>query len=371
MAENKLKTMCICGTRPELIRLSEVIRKLDQFTNHIFVHTNQSYDYELNQIFFDEMKIRKPDYLLNVKADTVGKQIGNILSQCEEVMLKEKPDAVVILGDTNSALSCIIAKRMRIPIFHLEAGNRCFDSRVPEEINRRIVDHVSDVNVCYTEHARRNLLQEGLPTQNIYVLGTPLVEVYERYKADIESSQILEKLKISKDNYIVASIHREENVNDKKNLEIIIESMNAIIAKYKVPIIFTTHPRTRNKIKEYGIESNNRITCCKPFGLYDYIKLQQNAMVNLSDSGSLHEDSAILNLRAIHIRESNERPEAYDNGNVIMSGIDLDNIINSVEMAIVQRIIKFSNPYFGDNFSDKLVRLIMQYKTVLKKEYYA
>jgi UDP-N-acetylglucosamine 2-epimerase (non-hydrolysing) len=337
-----MKILTILGTRPELVRLSEVIRKLDQFTNHIFVHTNQSYDYELNQIFFDEMKIRKPDYLLNVEADTVGKQIGNILSQCEEVMLKEKPDAVVILGDTNSALSCIIAKRMRIPIFHLEAGNRCFDNRVPEEINRRIVDHTSDVNVCYTEHARRNLLQEGLPTQNIYVLGTPLVEVYAKYKDNIESSTILEKLKISKNNYIVASIHREENVNDKKNLEIIIKSFNEIVNKYKMPMIFTTHPRTRNRIKELKMDIDNRIIFHKPFGLFDYIHLQHNTLVNLSDSGSLNEDSAILGLPAIHIRESNERPEAYDGGNLIMSGIDIGNILNSVE--IVKR-----KEYYGEN----------------------
>ena len=362
--------MTLCGTRPELVRLSEVIRKLDQFTNHIFVHTNQSYDYELNQIFFDEMKIRKPDYLLNVKADTVGKQIGNILSQCEEVMLKEKPDAIVILGDTNSALSCIIAKRLRIPIFHLEAGNRCFDNRVPEEINRRIVDHTADVNVCYTEHARRNLLQEGLPTQNIFVLGTPLVEVYARYKDEIESSKILEKLKIKKDGYIVASIHREENVNDKENLEIIIKSFNTIVNKYKMPMIFTTHPRTRNRVKELKMDIDNRIIFHKPFGLFDYIKLEQNALVNLSDSGTTHENSAILGLSAIHIRESNERPEAYDRGNLIMSGVDVDNILNSIEIVIAQRDIKFSNPYFGDNFSDKVLRLIMQCKIVKRKEYY-
>ena len=367
----QVRTMSIIGTRPELVRMSEVVRKLDKFTNHIFVHTNQSYDYELNQIFFDEMQIRKPDYLLDVKSDTVGEQIGKILTQCEKVMLLEKPDAIVILGDTNSALSCIIAKRLRIPIFHLEAGNRSFDLRVPEEVNRRIVDHTSDINVCYTEHARRNLLQEGLPTQNIYVLGTPLVEVYARYKENIESSKILDNLKISKNNYIVASIHREENVNDKKNLQIIIESLNVIVSKYKMPIIFTTHPRTRIRIKELKIETDNRIIFHKPFGLFNYIKLQQNALVNISDSGSIHEDSAILNLPAIHLRESNERPEAYDGGNLIMSGVDKDNIINSVEMVIAQRDIKFSNPYFGDNFSDKVVRLIMQYKTVYKKEYYA
>jgi UDP-N-acetylglucosamine 2-epimerase (non-hydrolysing) len=316
------------------------------------------------------MKIRKPDYLLNVKADTVGKQIGNILSQCEEVMLKEKPDAIVILGDTNSALSCIIAKRLRIPIFHLEAGNRCFDFRVPEEINRRIVDHTADVNVCYTEHARRNLLQEGLPTQNIFVLGTPLVEVYARYKDDIASSKILEKLKISKDSFIVASIHRDENVNSEKALRSIIEAFNTLVNKYNMPMIFSAHPRTRKKLDDYRLTLDERIILHRPMGMFDYVRLQQSAFVNLSDSGTIHEDAAIHNLPCVNIRESHERPEVYDVGGVVMSGLDTETIIKSVELVKCQ--VHFINPYIGSNFSDIFIRLVIGLsKLVIKRQYYA
>jgi UDP-N-acetylglucosamine 2-epimerase len=363
-----MKSMTICGTRPELIRLSELIKKLDAHTNHIFVHTNQSYDYEMNQIFFDELKIRKPDYLLDVKSETVGEQIGKILTQCEKVMLKEKPDAVVILGDTNSALSCIIAKRLKIPIFHLEAGNRSFDDRVPEEINRRIVDHTSDYNLCYTEHARRNLLAEGLPTQNIFVVGTPLIEVYSVHRDNIEASKILETLHISKGNYFLASIHRDENVNNEKSFNSILKTFNQISSEYKVPIIFTAHPRARRLLEKSKIKMDSWFVLHRPFGMFDFIKLQQNSICTLTDSGTAHEDAAILGIPVVVIRESNERPEAYDRGNVIMAGLDADVILKSIEL--VQNQSPFSNPYFGDNFSDKVLRIMMQYKVIRKKEYY-
>lgn len=367
----KIKTLSICGTRPELIRLSELIKKLDLYTDHIFVHTNQSYDYEMNQIFFDELKIRKPNYMLDVKSDTVGEQIGKILIQTEKVMLKENPDAVVILGDTNSALSCIVAKRMKIPIFHLEAGNRSFDERVPEEINRRIIDYTSDVNLCYTEHARRNLLREGIHPQYIFVTGSPLNEVYEVNKDRIAQSNILNDLKLEKDKYMLVSIHREENVMNTDNLMAIMSSLNILADKYSMLIIFSTHPRTRKRIEDLGVYTNDRILFHKPFGLSSYLKLMRSTFCVLSDSGTIHEEAAIFSLPCVNIRESQERPETYDMGNVVISGIDAEMIVNSVELVRSQINIKFENPYKELNFSDKVVRLIIGlHKIVAKKEYY-
>ncbi|KKK88425.1 hypothetical protein LCGC14_2743310, partial [marine sediment metagenome] len=351
-----MKTLTIIGTRPELIRLSEIIKKLDKYTCHIFVYTNQSYDYELSQIFFDELKIRKPNYTLDVKSETVGEQIGKILVQCEQVLLKEKPDAVLILGDTNSALSCIVAKRLKVPIFHMEAGNRCFDDRVPEEINRRIVDHSSDVNLCYTEHARRNLLREGFASQDIFVIGSPLPEVYAAHQKGIEESRILESLKLEKDKYLLASIHREENVENEIKLHSILNSLYALDKEYMMPIILSTHPRTRKKLDGLSI---GRIILHKPFGMLDYIKLQQNAFCNLSDSGTAHEDAAILNIPMVIVRESQERPEVYDCGNVIMAGVDSKTILNAVKVVRGQIGVKFDNPYEINNCSDKVVRLIV------------
>jgi UDP-N-acetylglucosamine 2-epimerase (non-hydrolysing) len=360
----------VLGTRPELIRLSEIIKKLDKYTNHILVHTNQNYDYEMNQIFFEELKIRKPDYVLNVKAPTVGEQIGNILTQTEQVMLKEKPDAVFILGDTNSALSCYVAKRLKIVVFHLEAGNRCFDSRVPEEINRRIVDHTSDINMCYSENARRNLLDEGLKSQNIFVVGSPLTEVYAVNRENIGKSRILDTLKLEPDKYIVASIHREENING--NLLKILKTFCDLSDAYKMPVIFSTHPRIKQIVESLKIDTSGKVWFYKPFGMFDYIRLQKSAFVNLSDSGTIHEDAAILGINAVHIRESNERPEVYDSGNVVMSGIDESTINDAVKLVRGQIGIKFGNPYgYRENTSDRVVRLIIgQHKIVAKKEYY-
>ena len=370
----KLKVMTIIGTRPEIIRLSEVIKKLDMYTDHVLVHTNQNYDYELNQVFFDELKLRKPDHVLNVAGDTVGTQIGNILSQTEEVMIKERPDALLILGDTNSALSCIIAKRMKIPIFHMEAGNRCFDDRVPEEINRRIVDHTSDVNLCYTEHARRNLLREGLDTQYVFVTGSPQKEVYEKQKDNINSSRALDRLKLKKNEYFLVSIHREENVDNDRNFRILIEALNEICTEYDKSVIFSTHPRTRNKLNMLGLKTDKRIRFEKPFGMHDYISLQMNAFMNISDSGTIHEDAAILGIPAITVRESNERPEAYDTGNVIMTGVDKDMILNAIKMIRNQldNRIEFATPpdYDVDNVSDKIARLILKAMNVKKKKYH-
>jgi len=374
MPEN-IKVMTILGTRPEIIRLSETMKKLDKYTQHFIVHTNQNYDYELNQVFFDQMKIRKPDYVLEVKGETIGEQIGKILSQCEKVILKERPNAILILGDTNSALACIIAKRLKIVIFHMEAGNRCFDDRVPEEINRRIVDHTADINLCYTEHARRNLLREGMDPQNVFVTGSPIPEVYQVNQENIEKSSVLDSLGLAERKYFLASIHREENVNSPKNFPLIIESLQKLAESYNMPVIFSTHPRTKKRIEELQLKKDERIIFSKPFGMFDYIKLQKGAFCNLSDSGTIHEDAAVLGIPALNVRESNERPEAYDTGNAIMTGVDPETILASVKIVRAQfeAGIKFENPYAGqsENCSDKVVRLIVGLnKIVLRKKYY-
>jgi UDP-N-acetyl-L-fucosamine synthase len=371
----KTKIMTILGTRPEIIRLSEVMKKLDLFTDHVIVHTNQNYDYELNQVFYEDLKLRKPDYILDVKSETVGEQIGKILAQCEKVILKEKPVAVLILGDTNSALSCIVAKRLKVVVFHMEAGNRCFDDRVPEEINRRIVDHTSDINLCYTEHARRNLLAEGLDSQYIFVTGSPLTEVYNLNRDSINQSKILDSFKFKNGDYFLASIHREENVNNEKKLRSILQALVKLSGKYEKPVIFSMHPRTKTRIGELNINVKGRIIFHKPFGVFDYIRLQQGAFCNLSDSGTIHEDAAILEISAVNVRESNERPEVYDTGNVIMTGTDQDTIINAVKIlrSQIERGIKFKRPldYDDNNVSDKVIRLIIGYqKTLLMKKYF-
>jgi len=371
----KIKVMTILGTRPEIIRLSEIMKKLDRYTDHVIVHTNQNYDYELNQIFFDELKLRKPDYVLDVKGETIGDQIGNILAQCEKAILKEKPNAILILGDTNSTLSCIIAKRLKIVVFHMEAGNRCFDDRVPEEINRRIVDHTSDINLCYTEHARRNLLGEGLDSQYVFVIGSPLTEVYHVNAKNIDGSKILEDLELEDGKYLLVSIHREENVDNERNFRSIIESLNILAEGYQMPVIFSTHPRTKNRLKELNLKINKRIIFKKPFGMFDYIRLQKGALCNLSDSGTIHEDAAILGVPAVNVRESNERPEVYDTGNVVMTGVDPRTIVISVEMvrSQVDAGVKFDSPYDYkvENCSDKVVRLIIGlHKIVSKRKYY-
>jgi len=370
----ELKVMTIMGTRPEIIRLSETIKRLDKYTNHILVHTNQNYDYELNKVFFEELNLRNPDYLLDVKSATIGEQIGKILTQTEKVMIDEKPDAILILGDTNSALSCIIAKRLKITIFHMEAGNRCFDERVPEEINRRIVDHTSDINMPYTEHARRNLLREGLSPENIFVTGSPMAEILKFNMDKIERSRILDELNLKKDNYFLISIHREENVDNLINIKIILKALDLIAKEYGYPLVITTHPRTRKRINELGMPDNDLFIFHKPFGIFDYVKLQKNAYCNLSDSGTIHEDAAIMGIPAVVVRESSERPEAFDTGNVILSGVDLSSILLSIDVVRKQyeESISFKTPtdYKELNVSDKVVRLIIGLcKLIPKKKY--
>ena len=369
-----LKCMTVMGTRPEICRMSETVKKLDIYTEHILVFTGQSYDYEMSQIFFDELGIRKPDYTLSVKANTLAKQVGNILTQCEEVMVKEKPDAVLVLGDTNSALSAYVAKRLGIRVVHMEAGNRCFSDKVPEEVNRRIIDHISDVNLCYTEHARRNLLREGLHPSSIFVIGSPLPEVYNTHWASIQMSGIREKLGLTDKGYLLASIHREENVEDARKLFEIIRTLGDLGRDYHVPIIFSTHPRTKERLSHPSVRTvpNNNVVLHDPFGMIDYVNLQLGALCCLSDSGTIHEEAAILGTPAVNVRDSQERPEVYDAGNVVMSGTDGDSIKESVRLVVEQAKagVKFDRPmeYRDTNYSDKAVRIILSSHYGRKRE---
>jgi UDP-N-acetylglucosamine 2-epimerase (non-hydrolysing) len=331
----KLKVITVVGTRPEIIRLSRTMSLLDQFVNQIIVHTGQNYDYELNEIFWTELELRKPDYFLNIDTSSLGTAIGDIFKKIEEILKKENPDALLVLGDTNSCLSAYMAKRMHVPIFHMEAGNRSFDFNVPEETNRKIIDHIADFNLVYTEHARRHLISEGLPHRRIYLTGSPMKEVLEYYMPKIDNSEILEKLNLNKQGYFVVSVHREENVDNGENLNKIFTILNALAAEYNIPVIVSTHPRTRIRIENVVNKSlNENIQFLKPFGFFDYIFLQKNALCTLSDSGTISEESSILNFPAISLRQSMERPEAQDTGTIILTGFDINVVLDSVKLCI-------------------------------------
>ena len=368
----KLKVMTIFGTRPEIIRLSRVFAKLDEYVEHIMVHTGQSYDYEMNQVFFDDLRVRKPDYFLEVKSETLGGQIAKIIEKSEEVIKKENPDSVLILGDTNSALAAIIAKRLRIPIFHMEAGNRSFDEHLPEEINRRIVDHISDINLPYSENARQYLIQEGIPPGTIFVTGTPLTEVFAAYKDGVDASKILEELKLEPKKYFVATIHREENVDSKEAFTELIDSLNAVAEEYKMPIIMSTHPRTAKRLEEYGMKANELINFHKPFGYFDFNKLQREAFCVISDSGSIHEESAAMDFPAVQMRVSSERPEAFDEGVAILAGRSRDAILLAIDVTVGERArgVKMNVPrnYRDTNVSSKVLRHIVGLTRILKKK---
>jgi UDP-N-acetylglucosamine 2-epimerase (non-hydrolysing) len=329
----KLKVMTILGTRPEIIRLCEVIKVFDSYFHHILVHTGQNWDDRLYDVFFSDLELRNPDHYLGVAADNLGQSIGNIISKCYEVLQNEKPDALLVLGDTNSALSAIAAKRLKIPIFHMEAGNRCFDQNVPEEINRKIVDHVSDINLPYTEHSRRYLLSEGFRKEHIYVTGSPMTEVLGKYRESIENSPILESLGLEPGRYILVSAHREENIDIQKNFDSLVETLNAVAERYALPIIYSTHPRTRNRMKELNVSFHPGIKNLEPFGFFDYNKLQKNSFCALSDSGTLSEESAIMRFPAVLIRTSTERPEVLDKGTMVIGGIEKKTVINAIELA--------------------------------------
>ncbi|WP_457649935.1 non-hydrolyzing UDP-N-acetylglucosamine 2-epimerase [Profundibacter sp.] len=331
---SKIKVLTVLGTRPEIIRLSRVMARLDEFTDHIIVHTGQNYDYELNEVFFKDLGVRKPDHFLGVGGGTLGETLGNILRSSELVLEQEKPDAVVILGDTNSAISAIMARRMKIPVYHMEAGNRSFDMNVPEETNRRLVDHIADFNLVYTEHARRHLLSEGLPHRRIVLTGSPMREVLEHYRDRIEASGILSELDLQARRYFVVSLHREENVDSKPRLIALMETLEELARRYDFPIILSTHPRTRKRLEALeGMSFDDRIKFNKPFGFHDYNHLQMNAFCAISDSGTIAEESSILGFPAITPRDAIERPEAVDAGCIIMTGLDRDVIVNGVETA--------------------------------------
>lgn len=335
MNETKLKVLTVVGTRPEIIRLSRVMSLLDEHVNHIIAHTGQNYDYELNEIFYQDLGLRKPDFFLNVDVSSLEASVGEIIRKSGELLRSEKPDALLVLGDTNSCLSAYMAKRLHIPIFHMEAGNRCFDFNVPEEINRRVIDHIADFNLVYTEHARRHLISEGLPHRRIYLTGSPMFEVLNYYKDKIEASTIADKLKLERNKYFIVSTHREENVDNPENLRRILIILNNLATDYQLPVIVSTHPRTRKRLGAMlKINMDSRIQFLKPFGFTDYVNLQINALCTISDSGTISEESAILNFPAISLRNSMERPEAQDAGTIILTGFDPGIVLNSIDIAI-------------------------------------
>jgi UDP-N-acetyl-L-fucosamine synthase len=362
------KVMVIVGTRPEIIRLALIIQKMEKFFKVVFVHTGQNYDYTLNEVFFKDFNLRKPDYFLDSPGKHLGESMGNVIARSYEVMVKEKPDAFLLLGDTNSGLAVICAKRLKIPIFHMEAGNRCFDLNVPEEINRKIIDHTSDVNLPYSENARRYLISEGIKNDFVYVTGSPMAEVLDKFQKQIEKSPVLDKLKLKKGKYFVVSSHREENLDVGDNFSILAKSLNKVAEKYKIPIIFSTHPRTAKKIKERGIQFNKLISNIKPLGFFDYVKLQKNAYCVLSDSGTIPEEASILNFPAVSIRTSIERPEALDAGSIVLGGIDESNILTAIKISVETYSPNRKNPvrdYQDLNVSDKVIRIIQSYTDIV------
>lgn len=366
----KLKVMTVVGTRPEIIRLSAVINKLEESDaiEHILVHTGQNYDYELNEVFFNDFNLRKPDYFLNSATGTAVETIGNILITIDPVLDEINPDAFLVLGDTNSCLCAIAAKRKKVPIFHMEAGNRCFDQRVPEETNRKIVDHISDMNLTYSSIAREYLLREGLPADRIIKTGSPMKEVITSRLEDIEESKVVENLGLEKDNYFVVSAHREENISSDRNFNDLVESLNAIAEQYDMPIIVSTHPRTQKRINELNIKFNNHIKTLKPLGFNDYIKLQKNAKAVLSDSGTISEETAILGLKSLNIRDAHERPEAMEEATVMMVGLEKERILQGLN--VLDQKITFNEmvyDYDNDNVSDKVLKIIISYTDYIQK----
>ena len=360
-----LKVMTIVGTRPEIIKLSRVIAELDRRVKHVLVHTGQNYDYELNQIFFDELKIRKPDHFLECAGKTAAETIGNVVTRADAVMAKDRPDAVLLLGDTNSCLAAIAAKRRHMPVFHMEAGNRSFDDRVPEEINRRLVDHISDINLPYSEHARRYLLREGLRPETVIKTGSPMNEVLAFHARDIRRSTVLERLKLAPRRYFVVSAHREENVDDPRNFRDLLASLDAVAGRYGKPVVVSTHPRTRARLPAVrGRRSSRRIRFLKPLGFPDYIRLQTEAYCTLSDSGTLTEESSILDFPAVMLRQAHERPEGMDEAAVIMAGLKPERVVEAIELAVAhhagrRRPFRMVADYESRNVSEKVVRIIL------------
>lgn len=366
---NKLKVMTIVGTRPEIIRLSAVMKAVEKYFDHILVHTGQNWDYTLNQVFFEELGIKKPDYSLDAVGGDLGETVGNIISKSYKVMQEVKPDALLILGDTNSALSAYAAKRLKIPVFHMEAGNRCFDQNVPEEINRRIVDHMSDINLCYTEHSRRYLLSEGKRPDHLFVTGSPMAEVLDSNMASIDGSDILDKLGLESGKYMLLSAHREENIDNEETFNSLMNAVNMAAEKYNMPIVYSTHPRSLKRIEDRGFKFHPLVRQLKPFGFFDYNHLQKNAFCVLSDSGTLSEESAMLGFPGVLIRTSTERPEVLDKGTVIVGGVSFEDVERSIELSRQMHENNeptvLANDYRDKNVSVKVVKIIQSYTSIV------
>ncbi|MCU8297440.1 UDP-N-acetylglucosamine 2-epimerase (non-hydrolyzing) [Vibrio vulnificus] len=374
----KMKVMSVVGTRPEIIRLSRVLAKLDEHCEHILVHTGQNYDFELNEVFFKDLGVRKPDYFLNAAGKNAAETIGQVIIKVDEVLEKVQPEAMLVLGDTNSCISALPAKRRKVPIFHMEAGNRCFDQRVPEETNRRIVDHTSDINLTYSTIARDYLLAEGLPADRVIKTGSPMFEVLNYYMDQIDASDVLQRLKLNKGEYFVVSLHREENVDSPKQLAKLAETLNTVAESYDLPLIVSTHPRTRNRIEAQGLEFHKNIQLLKPMGFHDYNHLQKKAKAVLSDSGTINEESSIMNFPALNLREAHERPEGMEETAVMMVGLEVERIMQGLqilesqpsgEIRLLRRVADYSMP----NVSDKVVRIVHSYtdyvRRIVWKEY--
>lgn len=367
---SKLKLVTILGTRPEIIRLSEIIKLADKVYEHYIVHTGQNYDYQLNEVFFEDLQLRKPDFFLNVVGENLGQTIGNIISKSYEILSIIKPDALLVLGDTNSVLCTIAAKRLKIPIFHMESGNRCFDQNVPEETNRKISDHISDINLTYTEHSRRYLLSEGFRKDHVFVTGSPLYEVLTTHVNSISSSNILTELNLEKKNFFVVSAHREENIDIHNNFTGLMEALNMVAKNYNYPIIFSTHPRTKKRIDEMKIAFDPLIRLISPLGFFDYVYLQQNALCVLSDSGTISEESAMMNFSAISIRTSTERPEAVDFGTIVLGGINEKDILNSIETCLNTKTAALTDipiEYKVSDVSKRVIRIIQSYTSIINR----
>ena len=368
---HKLKLMTIVGTRPEIIKLSEVIKKCDIYFEHILVHTDQNYDYTLNEVFFVELGLREPDFYLGVVGDNLGQTMGNILAKSYEIMVKVNPDALLVLGDTNSCLSVISAKRLKIPTFHMEAGNRCFDENLPEEINRRIVDHTSDVNLCYTEHARRYLNSEGIPSGRTYVVGSPMAEVLNANANQINNSKVLETLGLERGKYILLSAHREENIDNEYNFSSLMSAINATAETYDLPVIYSLHPRSKKSIKQRGFRFHPHVRSVQPFGFFDYNYLQKHAFCVVSDSGTIAEEASYFKFPAVLIRTSTERPEALDKGNIIIGNITTEQVLQAVNMAVEMNAnnhLGLEVPDYQDkNVSVKVIKIIQSYTEIVNK----
>lgn len=367
-----IKVMTIVGTRPELIKMSRVIAEFDRHTSHILVHTGQNYDYELNQVFFEELGIRKPDHFLEAVGENAAQTIGQVIIKADEVLRKEQPDAVLLYGDTNSCLAVVAAKRLKIPVFHMEAGNRCFDQRVPEELNRKVLDHLSDINLVLTEHARRYLLAEGIRPETIIKTGSHMEEVLDFYRPRIEASDVLARMGLQEGRYFIVSAHREENVDTPSNLRDLLDTLNALVEAYDVPIIVSTHPRTRKRLDALGVGAlNPQVEFSKPFGFFDFIKLQMNSLCVVSDSGTITEEASLLGLPAITIRNAHERPEGMDVGTLIMSGLKKERVLDAVEAVLAQRKAQCSigpvEDYRGGMVSAKVLRIVLSYTDYVKR----